>query len=96
LAVEGQCVSAFESCTCILSGLGKAANKAESMGLVKPDKDQIRERLRVLREHRWSSYRAYGNYGVPPEWLVTGEILDRAGGRSVIGVLCNRLCDARD
>ena len=62
-------------------GLGKGANKAESMGLVKPDKDQIRERLRVLREHRWSSYRAYGNYGAVPEWLVTGEILDRAGGR---------------
>jgi len=62
-------------------GLGKAANKAESMGLVKPDKDQIRARLRVLREHRWSSYRAYGNYCSVPEWLVTREILDRAGGR---------------
>ena len=62
-------------------GLGKAANKAESMGLVKPDKDKIRERLRVLREHRWSSYRAYGNYGALPEWLATGEILARAGGR---------------
>jgi len=61
-------------------GLGKAANKAESMGLVKPQRDQIRERLRVLREHRWSSYRAYGNYGVAPEWLATGEILVRAGG----------------
>ena len=62
-------------------GLGKAANKAESMGLVKPDKDKIRERLRVLREHSWSSYRAYGNYGSVPEWLVTGDILGRAGGR---------------
>ena len=62
-------------------GLGKAANKAESMGLVKPDRDMIRERLRVLREHRWSSYRAYGNYAAVPEWLVTGEILARAGGR---------------
>jgi len=62
-------------------GLGKAANKAESMGLVKPDKDKIRERLRVLREHRWSSYRAYGNYGALPEWLATGEMLARAGGR---------------
>jgi REP element-mobilizing transposase RayT len=62
-------------------GLGKAANKAESMGLVKPDKDKIRERLRVLREYRWSSYRAYGNYGAVPEWLVTGKVLERAGGR---------------
>jgi REP element-mobilizing transposase RayT len=62
-------------------GLGKAANKAESMGLGKPDGDKIRERLGVLREHRWSSYRAYGNYAAVPEWLVTGEILARAGGR---------------
>ena len=62
-------------------GLGKTANTSESMGLVNPNKDQIRERLRVLREHRWSSYRAYGNYGTVPEWLVTREILDRAGGQ---------------
>jgi len=62
-------------------GLGKAASKAESMGLVKPDKEKVLERLRVLREHRWSSYRAYGNYAAAPEWLVTGEILGRAGGR---------------
>ncbi len=62
-------------------GLGKAANKAESAGLLKPDRDRIRERLRVLREHRWSSYGAYGYYAAVPEWLVTGEILSRAGGR---------------
>jgi len=61
-------------------GLAKAANKAEAMGLVKPEEEKIRERLRVLREHRWSSYRAYGNYAAAPEWLVTGEILARAGG----------------
>ncbi len=61
-------------------GLGKAANKAESLGLVKPDREAIRGRLRVLREHRWSSYRAYGNYAAVPAWLVTGEILSRSGG----------------
>lgn len=61
-------------------GLSKTVNKAESMGLVKPDREKIRERLRVLREYRWSSYRCYGNYGAVPEWLVTGEILGRAGG----------------
>ncbi len=59
-------------------GLGKSANKAESMGLIKPDARQVRERLRCLREHRWSSYRAYGNYAAVPEWLVTGELLKRA------------------
>jgi len=47
------------------------------------DRDKIRERLRVLREHRWSSYRAYGNYAAVPEWLVTGELLTRAGGRAI-------------
>ena len=62
-------------------GLGKSAKKAESLGLVKPDVEQVRTRLRVLREHRWSSYRAYGNYAASPEWLVTRELLDRAGGR---------------
>lgn len=61
-------------------GLGKAANKAEALGLAKPDAGKIRERLRVLREYRWSSYRAYGHYAAVPEWLVTREILDRAGG----------------
>jgi REP element-mobilizing transposase RayT len=62
-------------------GLGKATKKAESVGLVKPDRDTLRERLRVLREHRWSSYRAYGKYAAVPEWLVAGEILARAGGQ---------------
>lgn len=61
-------------------GLGKAASKAEALGLAEPDADQVRERLRVLREHRWSSYRAYGNYASAPEWLITEEILERAGG----------------
>ncbi len=51
------------------------------MGLVKPDRDNLRERLRVLREHRWSLYRGYGNYAAVPEWLVTKAILARAGGR---------------
>ncbi|MFN2351636.1 MAG: hypothetical protein ABR497_06780, partial [Kiritimatiellia bacterium] len=63
-------------------GLGKSANKAESIGLVKPDAEQMRDRLRKLREYRWSSYRAYGNYAATPEWLVTGELLGRAGGRA--------------
>lgn len=64
-----------------LLGLGKAANKAESRGLVKPDAGKVRERLRVLCTYLWSSYRAYGHYAAVPEWLVTSEILDRAGGR---------------
>jgi len=42
--------------------------------------EKIRARLNVLRDHRWSSYRAYGRYAAAPEWLVTGELLRRAGG----------------
>jgi hypothetical protein len=61
--------------------LGKADNKAEALGLVAPNKEKILERLKVLRSHRWSSYRAYGNYGKRPHWLVTEELLRRAGGR---------------
>ncbi len=62
-------------------GLGKTVNKAERMGRVKLDAEAVRERVRVLREYRWSSYRAYGNYAATPGWLVTSEFLGRAGGR---------------
>jgi hypothetical protein len=63
-------------------GLSKAENKAEALGLVEPDREKVQERLKVLREHRWSSYRGYGNYGKCPDWLITDEILSRAGGRA--------------
>jgi len=63
-------------------GLGKSANKAESEGLVAPDRATIEQRLRTLRSHRWSSYRAYGNYGKAPDWLFTDEILKRSGGHA--------------
>jgi hypothetical protein len=61
-------------------GLGKVDNKAEALGLVAPDRDKVQARLKVLREHRWSSYRIYGNYARAPAWLATGELLKRAGG----------------
>ena len=41
----------------------------------------VQERLKVLRQHRWSSYRGYGNYGKCPDWLTTDELLGRAGSR---------------
>jgi REP element-mobilizing transposase RayT len=63
-------------------GLGKGANRAEALGLAEPDRDRIAARLKVLREHRWSSYRAYGHYTKPPDWLVTAELLRRAGGHA--------------
>ncbi|MDA1280806.1 MAG: hypothetical protein O3B95_12355 [Chloroflexi bacterium] len=62
--------------------LDKHANKAESKGLVNPDSSKIEMRLKKLRDHRWSSYRAYGNYAKTPPWLFTEEILQRSGGRA--------------
>lgn len=63
-------------------GLDKATNKAEAQGLVEPDREKIQARLKSLRKHRWSSYRAYGNYAKRPDCLVIDEILCRAGGHS--------------
>lgn len=61
-------------------GLDKATNKAEARGFAAPDREQVRTRLAVLREYRWSSYRCYGSYVSRPEWLVIDELLCRAGG----------------
>ena len=61
--------------------LGKLANRAEAQGLVHPDKDAIRRRLKQLRDYRWSSYRAYAGYEPVPEWLTVDELLRRGGGR---------------
>ena len=63
-------------------GLGKATNKAEAKGFVKPERNEVKDRLTMLREHVWSSYRAYGNYTKIPKWLCTEQILSRAGGKS--------------
>ena len=63
-------------------GLGKRANKAEAQGLVAPSIEELKSRLRVLREYRWSSFRAYAGYGPTPAWLRTGKLLGRAGGRT--------------
>lgn len=43
----------------------------------------VRERLRVLRAFRWSSYRAYAGYTATPEWLNTSEVLGRLGAGSL-------------
>ena len=62
-------------------GLGKARNAAERGGVLVPDRQQIQERLKVLRAYRWSSCRVYAGYVTKPEWLVTGTLWRRAGGR---------------
>jgi hypothetical protein len=47
-----------------------------------PDQGLVSQRLRILREWRWSSYRAHAGYSVAPKWL-TQEPLGRiCGGKS--------------
>jgi putative transposase len=62
-------------------GLGKSANRAEGLGLVKPDPEELKRRMKTLRSYRWSSFCAYGGYAKRPAWLHTEELLRRAGGR---------------
>ena len=59
-------------------GLDKSGKRAEAQGLRVPNQDEVSERLKQLRQHRWSSYRAYAGYAKPPSWLTTTEILSRA------------------
>ena len=62
-------------------GLDKRSNRAESVGLQKPDKKELKRRLEVLSQHKWSSYSAYAGYTKKPSWLTTRSILSRAGGK---------------
>ena len=61
-------------------GLGKRENKAEGRGFVAPDRKEIMERLKALREYKWSTYGAYAGYRKAAGWLKTEELLKRAGG----------------
>ena len=62
-------------------GLGKAARERAQAGMggTAPAKELVRERLRWLREYRWSSYRAYAGYERGPVWLTTGRVLGMLG-----------------
>ena len=61
-------------------GLGKEARKVERAGVLRPpEPEQVAAWLVVLREYRWSSYRAYAGYGAKIEWLETGKLLAMAG-----------------
>ena len=62
-------------------GLDKRGRRVEGHGLHSPSAEQVRARLERLRAYRWSSYRAYAGYCQKAEWLETGEILRRSGGR---------------
>jgi putative transposase len=47
-----------------------------------PAPQLIAERLRRLREYRWSSYRAYAGYGAAAPWLQRDPVGRLCGGRS--------------
>ena len=62
-------------------GLGKRQQKASRAGLIaRPDPAVVSERLRVLREYRWSSYRGYAGYGAPLGWVCTEPLSRLCGG----------------
>jgi REP element-mobilizing transposase RayT len=62
--------------------LSKLDRQEEKAGAEKPlSRSEVKRRLRQLRSYRWSSYRAYGGYTRPPEWLTQLALWARAGGR---------------
>jgi REP element-mobilizing transposase RayT len=64
-------------------GLNKRRQQGLRQGLSgAPDRGQVEQRLKRLRQYRWSSYRAYVGWAGPPRWLTTRVVLAMAGGRS--------------
>jgi REP element-mobilizing transposase RayT len=63
-------------------GLDKRGRMMEGRGFHMPTQAEVNERLKRLREYRWSSYRAYAGYEAAPSWLETGELLERAHGQA--------------
>jgi REP element-mobilizing transposase RayT len=62
-------------------GLDKRQRAASGAGLVaKPDSQMIAERLRLLREFRWSSYRGYAGYCAPLAWVWREPLAGLCGG----------------
>ncbi len=59
-------------------GLDKQGRFQESRGWRAPSAEVVAERLRLLRQYAWSSYRAYAGYAPVPEWLETRDLLRRA------------------
>jgi REP-associated tyrosine transposase len=65
-------------------GLGKAQRQRQAAGLAgPPSAATVRERVKRLREFRWSSYRAYAGWERPSAWLSVAPVLSMLGGGSV-------------
>ncbi len=57
-------------------GLGKKMRRRARRGIVgKVDESQLRARLALLNQYRWSSYLAYVGAAEQPEWLTTSGVL---------------------
>ena len=56
-------------------GLDRRGRVLEAKGFREPTREQVSERLRRLRQYKWSSYRAYGGYCAAPGWLTTDVLL---------------------
>jgi putative transposase len=64
-------------------GLNKRQQAASRAGLVaKPASALVAERLQLLREFRWSSYRVYAGYGSGVGWLWRQPLDRLCGGRT--------------
>jgi putative transposase len=64
-------------------GLDKRQRAAGRGGLIgKPSPEVLSERLRVLREYRWSSYRGYAGYSAALGWVCLEPLMWLCGGRT--------------
>ncbi|MCC6353671.1 MAG: transposase [Verrucomicrobiae bacterium] len=68
-------------------GLGKRDRQISAAGLTRepPGREVVAERLRRLREYRWSSCRAYLGLAPAPGWLTVDAVRPRFGGRGRSG-----------
>jgi hypothetical protein len=63
--------------------LGKTDRQRMHVGAVgTPEPEMVRRRIALLREHRWSSYRAYIGLAAKPAWLECEAILKMGGGKA--------------
>ncbi len=64
-------------------GLNKRAQQALRQGLSgAPERGPVEQRLKRLRQYRWSSYRAYVGAAEAARWLTTHVVLGMTGGGS--------------
>jgi putative transposase len=62
-------------------GLPKRDRQAQRVGLSPaPNSEEVRRRMAILRQYRWSSYRACIGLVRAPEWLECQTVLELGGG----------------